>query len=140
MANMGDLILNVRLSEQDIDTIIQRVKQECFTLPMEMEKPIFAARSGHWPTVRNQHLEKNPTCAVCGGEDNLQVHHIKPYHLHPELELDPNNLLTLCEPSSILHINCHLVWGHLGNWKSFNPMVPAMALAFLTQMRHRKIQ
>jgi len=76
-------------------------------------------RSTHWPTIRKEHLEKNPLCAVCGGKEHLEVHHIRPFHLHPNLELDPSNLITLCESKSN-GVNCHLLFGHLGNFKSFN--------------------
>ena len=81
--------------------------------------PAGKKRSGHWPAVRKAHLEKNPTCAVCGGKDMLEVHHRLPFHLNPNLELDPNNLITLCE-SGNNGINCHLAFGHLGNFKSYN--------------------
>lgn len=56
---------------------------------------------------------------MCGGKDKLEVHHIKPFHLHPELELDPSNLIVLCE-SGGGGLNCHLAIGHLGSYKSFN--------------------
>ena len=81
--------------------------------------PSGSKRSGHWPKVREEHLSKNPKCAVCGGEKNLEVHHIRPFHLHPDLELNPDNLITLCE-SKNNGVNCHLLFGHLGNFKSFN--------------------
>lgn len=122
-----------------------RARQAMLEMPMQLSlvaepaKPIFAARSGHWSTVRNQHLEKQPTCAVCGGDKDLQVHHIKPYHLHPELELEPTNLITLCEPSKIIHVNCHLLFGHLGNWHAFNTRMIEMAAEFLQQLKHRTI-
>lgn len=80
-----------------------------------------AKRSGKWPTVRKAHLAKNPSCEVCGGTKKIEVHHIKPFHLHPELELDPSNLISLCEGAS--DVNCHLLFGHLGNFKSLNKNV-----------------
>lgn len=36
-------------------------------------------------------------CAVCGSTKNLQVHHIIPITILPELKLDNNNLIPLCE-------------------------------------------
>lgn len=84
--------------------------------------PLSVARSGKWPAVRRAHLEQHPVCAVCGGKENLEVHHKKPFHLHPELELDPANLITLCE-SKNNGINCHLAVGHIGNFKSLNATV-----------------
>lgn len=72
-----------------------------------------AARSSQWPTVEKAFLAKNPTCAVCGKNKDLNIHHRQPFHLHPELELEPTNLITLCRQH-------HEWWGHLGNWKSYN--------------------
>ncbi len=79
-------------------------------------------RSSQWTSVRAQYIEQHSTCEVCGSEDQLVVHHIKPYHLFPELELQPNNLITLCQ-SEKHGVNCHLWFGHLGNWTRFNPDV-----------------
>jgi hypothetical protein len=77
-------------------------------------------RSPQWAKVRKKHLKNNSECAVCGGTKQLNVHHIKPFHLHPELELDSTNLITLCENASY-GIICHLLIGHLGNYKNINP-------------------
>lgn len=81
--------------------------------------PLLMKRSGSWARIRREHIAKNPLCAVCGGKDKVEVHHKKPFHLHPELELDPQNLITLCE-SWKNGICCHLLVGHLGSYKSFN--------------------
>jgi hypothetical protein len=55
---------------------------------------------------------------ACGYKGaKVQVHHIKPFHLHPQLELDPNNLITLCEAKGRDH---HLLLGHLDEWESYN--------------------
>lgn len=35
-------------------------------------------------------------CGVLGNGKNLEAHHIKEFYLHPELRLDVNNGLTLC--------------------------------------------
>src|SRR5574343_64887 len=53
-------------------------------------------RSGAWPRVRREHLDHQPACVACDSRESLNVHHIKPYHDSPELELDPDNLVTLC--------------------------------------------
>jgi 5-methylcytosine-specific restriction protein A len=50
------------------------------------------------------------------------VHHIRPFHTHPELELEPSNLITLCE-SGRRGVHCHLLFGHLGSFRRVNPMV-----------------
>ena len=84
--------------------------------------PLSAKRSDRWPTVRKQHLLAHPTCELCGGHEDLEVHHKQCFHLHPELELDPTNLITLCEAKKN-GVNCHLFLGHLGNFKSVNVTV-----------------
>lgn len=78
-----------------------------------------AARSPGWPEARNKHLAANPNCVICGHHDKKQinVHHKKPFHLFPALELDPTNFVTLCESAGM---NCHITFGHLGNFKSYN--------------------
>jgi len=77
-----------------------------------------APRSGSWPTVRKHFLETpgNDCCAVCGSREQIEVHHVKPFHEHPELELDPTNFITLCRDH-------HFHVGHLDNWKNSNPNV-----------------
>jgi 5-methylcytosine-specific restriction protein A len=94
-----------------------------------------AARSGRWAGVRKAHLDKSPTCALCGGTKKIEVHHIRPFHLHPELELDPSNLISLCEGSNF--VNCHLLFGHLGSFKSFNVDVVKDAGAWAAKMASR---
>ena len=79
-------------------------------------------RSGQWVTVRKHFIAKNNVCAVCGGKKKLEVHHVKPFHLYPEFELDPTNLITLCEDLGN-GINCHLLIGHLGNYRNVNTAV-----------------
>lgn len=76
------------------------------------------ARSPLWPAVAKEHLLHQPACAACGYEGKgLQVHHIQPFHLAPQLELDPKNLITLCEIKGRDH---HLLVGHLDDWESYN--------------------
>lgn len=93
-------------------------------------KPL-ALRSSKWHTVRDRFLLTHNTCAACGGMNKLQVHHKQPFHLHPELELDPTNFITLCEGNN----KCHLEIGHHGNWKSYNPRVVEEAKATLNSRK-----
>ena len=81
-------------------------------------------RSTKWPTVRKHHLIEQPYCKMCGGVENLQVHHMLPFHLDESKELDDANLITLCECPGI---ECHLKHGHLGNWHIFNPQILKIA-------------
>jgi hypothetical protein len=74
------------------------------------------ARSLDWAKTRRLFLKQHPTCAVCGTRRGVEAHHIRPYYLYPELELDFNNLITLCENGA----NHHLFVGHLMSFKSYN--------------------
>lgn len=74
-------------------------------------------RSSEWKRVRKEFLKENPQCAACGRKEDLEVHHIVPYHISPERELDPSNLITLCGKY------CHFVFGHLMDYKSWNKNV-----------------
>lgn len=78
--------------------------------------PMEAPRSGKWPRLAKIHLSLHPYCAVCETKKLCVPHHIKPFHLHPALELDPDNLITLCPPH-------HLLFGHLMNWRSVDLQV-----------------
>lgn len=91
----------------------------------------FTKRAVGWPKVRAEHLEKQPKCAACGTEKGLEVHHIKPFHKYPELELDPDNLITLCNKS------CHLYFGHLKYFKSWNPDVKIDAQRYYEKLKAR---
>lgn len=81
--------------------------------------PKGAKRSPKWAALRKKHLKENPKCAHCGSLKKLEVHHLKPFHAHPELELEPKNLITLCE-SKERGVDCHRFVGHLGNYRLIN--------------------
>ena len=74
-------------------------------------------RSSAWAKVRAAHLKASPVCEACGQRDALEVHHVQPFHVRPELELDPTNPMTLCGDP------CHLVHGHLMSWARYSPTV-----------------
>ena len=76
-------------------------------------------RSSTWRIVRRVHITLHSNCAVCNSTKKLEVHHILPFHSHPQHELDPDNLITLCENKKY-GINCHLLIGHLGNYRKIN--------------------
>lgn len=82
------------------------------------EPALGAARSGSWPRVRAEHLEREPECRVCGTTSGLAVHHRVPVHIDPSRELDPMNLITLCNENG-----CHYLVGHGRDWKAYNPSV-----------------
>lgn len=73
-------------------------------------------RSSKWPALEKKFLAEHPTCAACGGKERLNVHHIVPFSSDQSLELDPNNLITLCMGKR----ECHLLLGHGDNFKYHN--------------------
>ena len=92
-------------------------------------------RSRQWPRVERAHLKFEPCCAACGSRERVQVHHRLPFHLRPDLELAPANLITLCEPKG--PGGHHLSIGHLGNWKRYNPNVEQDAQA-MRMLKNRR--
>lgn len=97
------------------------------------EKKKEKRRSPQWSDVRDNFLLKHPKCEACGGTDQLQVHHIIPFHVNKNLELDENNLITLCMGKN----ECHLEIGHGDSWKCYNPKVKDDALKFFKNPGHR---
>jgi 5-methylcytosine-specific restriction endonuclease McrA len=96
--------------------------------------PSGSRRSSRWNELRAEFLKEHPTCAVCNGKTYLEVHHIIPFFKAPELELDPANLIVLCE-SKKKGINCHLFFGHHGNYKYANEDVRTDAAHWNTKLR-----
>jgi 5-methylcytosine-specific restriction endonuclease McrA len=84
-------------------------------------------RSSRWKKTREEHIKNNPTCFACGRSEYLTVHHITPFHIEPNLELAPDNLLTLCQGKGL---NCHFVFGHRYNWTTHNPDVKKDCISF----------
>jgi hypothetical protein len=89
-----------------IGQLIDRVKDAVAGKPR-------VKRSSKWPALRSLWLGLAPRCRACLRKDSLEVHHAEPVHVAPEKELDPANLVTLCR-------GCHLVFGHLNSWESWN--------------------
>ncbi len=91
----------------------------------------YAKRSPKWSTVRKQHLVANPFCAACGTNKDLEVHHIIPVHIDLDKELDISNLITLCSKQ------CHLLFGHLMNYKSWNKDVIKDCEVYYNKVKNR---
>jgi hypothetical protein len=92
-------------------------------------------RSGKWPAWLKAFL-KGKSCVCCGSRGPLTGHHVLPFHLHPELELSESNVRAVCDGT-----DCHLVIGHLKDFKLYNPDFDADAAAFLAKrMAAKKAQ
>jgi len=96
-----------------------------------LNKIRYAVRSPKWSGVRKEHLKGHPCCAACGRDKKLEVHHITPVHVDPSMELDPLNLITFCADP------CHIVFGHLMNFKSWNVSVEYDCKIFLDKVKHK---
>jgi len=100
--------------------MLDRIVNWFFNNPPDYGVP----RNPKWEYIRNQYVMRNPTCKACNTIFNIEVHHIKPFHLYPELELDTTNFISLCR-------NHHFKVGHFSNWLTFNPNVIAQAKEML---------
>lgn len=76
-------------------------------------------RSSHWRSLEKSILSASPTCAACGSNIRLQVHHKVPFHINPELELEKSNLIVLCMSPK----ECHYKLGHGENFKAWSETV-----------------
>lgn len=79
-----------------------------------VDRTFGSPRSSEWSKFRNKHIKDK--CEVCGAKFFLEAHHIKPFYLYPELELEETNLVTLCRKH-------HLEWAHFFSWSRYNPEI-----------------
>ena len=130
----GKHLLEDRRQSMDLQAILQHVRHTFGIATFDPRYTGMPRRSPQWPHESHEHLLLFPNCAACWTKKFVVVHHIEPFWRVPSRELDPTNLLTLCESPS--H-NCHLIFGHFLNWKSWNPNVVAMAAAYLKLVQSR---
>ncbi len=72
-----------------------------------------------WKKLRNEFVKKNKHCFICGGVENLEVHHIIPKKINPDLYLEESNLIVLCDGSDRFKgLSCHRIFGHFGCYRS----------------------
>lgn len=76
------------------------------------------ARASDWSTWRKQHIKDY--CELCLKKGSilspLELHHVKKFSDFPELEKDPDNVVTGCR-------TCHLKFYHLGSFLSANKYI-----------------
>jgi 5-methylcytosine-specific restriction protein A len=96
---------------------------------LQRKAPAGVRRAAGWRSLRRRYLKAYPQCALCGGWTKLEVHHKVPFHVDPTRELAWDNLITLCEAKRF-GVNCHLLFGHLGNYRRANEHVDAMVFWF----------
>jgi hypothetical protein len=86
-------------------------------------------RSPQWPALEKRFKHDHPACACCG-EATQVIHHVVPFHVDPSKELDPTNLIAVCN-------RCHLLICHLGNFRSWNVNVRSDAARLLAEIKSR---
>jgi len=91
-----------------------------FSIAADAVPPKGARRHPDWDTFRDEQIALHPYCAICGATEELQLHHKIPFAWGGG-ELDPDNVVVLCAHT----FNCHLLFGHLGDFKSINPHIDA---------------
>jgi 5-methylcytosine-specific restriction endonuclease McrA len=98
---------------------------------------LYGERSSAWPALRRKWLQDHGECSACGTKEDLTVHHIVLFSVDPSRELDPTNLITLCEKH-------HFLIGHdpdgpgpkRPNWRTGNPSVQIHA-EWVKNLLHR---
>lgn len=53
-----------------------------------------------------------PVCEVTGVKNDLVIHHLNSFNLHPELGADPNNMVRVCDD---VHKEFHRIYGYGNN-------------------------
>lgn len=96
-------------------------------------KYAWQGRDKRWVSVRENHLFFFPRCAACNSDKKLEVHHIIPFSVDKSKELDQSNLITFCN-------YCHLVIGHLRDYKRWNEFAREDAKNFWTKIEIAKIR
>lgn len=93
-----------------------------------------APRSGKWARLERIHLAQHPECEVCGTKEEVVGHHVLPFHLFPQYELDPDNIWSLC--NSRFH---HITFGHLMLFAAYNPKVREDTAYIRGKIDHRQL-
>ena len=105
-----------------------------FLLNLFTDKP-FEARAPQWSRERAAWLADHPLCEACGGDEDVQVHHVVPVSFDKTLELVRTNFMTLCESPRRL---CHYRIGHSCSWACVNPHARDDAALSLKRIKERK--
>jgi hypothetical protein len=114
---------NLKLEIKHIWHKLKQIKHLPHTVRFIIRNPKFCVQNiRKLPEViknMNIYREAHPNCAWCG-ISGIDVHHIKPVHLFPELAADPINYISLNRKPT-----CHFEKGHLKDWKKYNPDIVA---------------
>ena len=91
-------------------------------------------RSSQWSWTKKEYEKLHPKICFCG-ITKCQLHHITPFSQDPSKENDFDNLVWLCEGMGTR--NHHLEFGHLNNFRSWNPDIKRDYLVWKTKISQR---
>lgn len=73
---------------------------------------ILGRRDPRFPARERDFLRRHPACVGCG-RPATTAHHVIPFHVRPDLEMDEGNW-------AAVEKDCHYVIGHQRNWRKWN--------------------
>jgi hypothetical protein len=73
----------------------EKIKKEKKITKKELARIARLERKKKWEFVRQQAIERDKGCAICGSHEGINVHHILPRE-NEEWFFDLNNLICLC--------------------------------------------
>ncbi len=89
---------------------------------LNLTAPDGASVNWSWRKCRKAFLKKvGKRCSCCTSKKKIEVHHILPRHIRPDLAVDMTNLIALCK-------RCHLDIGHLGSYSNYNATIMDVAM------------
>jgi len=89
---------------------------------LNLTAPDNASLNWSWQRCRKTFLkEVGNVCVCCNSKKQIEVHHILPRHIRPDLSTDMTNLIALCK-------GCHLRIGHLGSYFTYNETVKIVCM------------
>lgn len=86
-------------------------------LYLNLKAPDGASLNWSWQRCRKAFLRRvGKVCVCCKSKKKIEVHHILPRHIRPDLTVVMTNLIALCN-------GCHFHIGHLNSYFTYNEEV-----------------
>jgi len=88
---------------------------------LNLTAPDGASLNWSWQRCRRAFLKKvGKVCVCCDTKKKIEVHHILPRHIRPDLAVNMTNLIALCK-------SCHFHIGHLCSYFNYNETIDLVA-------------
>jgi len=89
---------------------------------LNLTAPDGASINFSWQRCRKAFLAKvGKQCVCCSSKKQIEVHHIQPRHIRPDLAVDQTNLIALCH-------DCHFHLAHGNNYRKYNNNIMDVAM------------